>query len=308
MGSWVQTTSGGTGPIRARLYSTSVPILIIPLLVAPLVHYTARMSPYSLPHLLQAVVTPDDLHCGIMSIAWKVAFLGDIIVLFHSFKLTSLKHYLNDHIWVNTRTLSRELPQVPKLLQHTGDVVYHAVPTINSISHYYKLSSVETMLTYREWHSCVGGLASPCPTKENPSPTVWPKWTSDFSNVYFFSKKIQWNNYLNYLLMKVVNICGCWGCTAHHRMKVLEVLNYLVLNTMKLYMGVHLTYFPEPSYLWCQSLWQKRVHFTGKSFQHLQLVLSWECSEVVTSRNRFSSWLLILPDLEADTTRSDVVL
>lgn len=81
------------------LYATTIPIFVISLSVAPLNSHTARMSPHSLRHLLQAEVAPYNLHCGIMFVAGKIILFGHIIVLFHSLKLTSMKHYLNDHTY-----------------------------------------------------------------------------------------------------------------------------------------------------------------------------------------------------------------
>ena len=61
-------------------------------------------------------------------------------------------------------------------------------------------------------------------------------------------------------------------------------------------------YPPPGSHSRRDVVWHQSAHFLWWHLQHLQLVLACERCPVVASRNWLSSWLPLLPYLEANST------
>ena len=65
------------------------------------------------------------------------------------------------------------------------------------------------------------------------------------------------------------------------------------------------TYLQQGSYSGGDAFFQQRAHLLWKHLQHLQLVLACEGCPLIASGDGFPCWLLLLPDLETNSTRSD---
>ena len=77
-------------------------------------------------------------------------------------------------------------------------------------------------------------------------------------------------------------------------------MQVVVKVILKLY--VFQIYPPQGNHSRRDAGWHQSTHFLWQHLQHLQLVLACEGCPVIASRNGLSSWLPLLPYLEANST------